>query len=372
MIGIQLHPVDTWFFRSGVPFTADSAPQENVKSLFPPYPPTLVGALRAALARGRGWKGRGNWTREIRDVLGDGPNDLGQVSIDGPFLLHDGQPLFPVPRHLLGVTEEGGWCPKALLRPGEPVRCDLGDEVRLPVVGGSHSEVETFKTGDDQWLTTTGLTAALRGVLPGTDDIVPSSRLWSWEARIGLERDTRKRTAKEGMLYSTQQVRLAAGVSLGARVSGLPEDWKLPWEDLVPLGGEGRLAGLVTWDAELGIDLLSGDALRRGKVAVLALSPLDIDHDVYVGKTPIEELGGAHVVSACLDRPQRIGGWDSRPQSFGPLPIRSVLPPGSVLFCEMPDRERFEAMDLMGSGLVRIGARTEWGFGLATLGVWPN
>ena len=372
MIGVQLHPVDTWFFRSGVPFTADSAPQENVQSLFPPYPPTLVGALRAALARGRGWKNRGNWPREIRDVLGDGPNDLGQVSIDGPFLLRDGQPLFPVPRHLLGITETDGWHPKALLRPGNPVQCDLGDEVCLPVVGGSHSEVETLKTGEDQWLTSAGMTATLRGGLPDKDEIVPSSHLWSWEARIGLERDTKKRTAKEGMLYSTQHVRLAAGVSLGARVSGLPKDWKLPLEDLVPLGGEGRLAGLVTWDAELGIDPLPGDVLRGGKVVLIALSPLDIDHDVYVGKVPIKELGGAHVVSACLDRPQRIGGWDSRPQSFGPVPIRSVLPQGSVLFCEMPDLERFKATGSMGSGFVRIGQRTEWGFGLAALGVWPN
>ncbi len=49
MIGVQLHPVDTWFFRDGTPFAADSAPQEKLDSLFPPYPPTVVGALRTVI-----------------------------------------------------------------------------------------------------------------------------------------------------------------------------------------------------------------------------------------------------------------------------------------------------------------------------------
>ena len=108
MIAVQFVPLDTWFFRDGTPFTAQSAPQEDVGSLFPPYPPTLVGALRAALARANGWDEAGRWPPELCEVLGDGPEDLGVLSFAGPFLLRDGQPLFQAPRHLLGASREVG------------------------------------------------------------------------------------------------------------------------------------------------------------------------------------------------------------------------------------------------------------------------
>ena len=52
--------------------------------------------------------------------------------------------------------------------------------------------------------------------------------------------------------------------------------------------------------------------------------------------------------------------------------MQSVLPPGSVLFCEISDSERFEAAVAGGNGLVHIGKRQEWGFGLVALGVWPD
>ena len=92
MIGLRLEPVDTWFFRDGTPFTKGDSPQENVGSLFPPPPATVVGALRAALARSRGWGGRGSWPPEICEILGDGPDDLGQLRFDGPFLLREKVP----------------------------------------------------------------------------------------------------------------------------------------------------------------------------------------------------------------------------------------------------------------------------------------
>ena len=72
---------------------------------------------------------------------------------------------------------------------------------------------------------------------------------------------------------------------------------------------------------------------------------------------------------ACLERPHRVGGWDSLTRR--PLPLRSLLPPGSTLFCEMADGERLAAAAFAG-GLARIGSRQEWGFGLVAFGVWPE
>ncbi len=396
MIGVGLEPVDTWFFRDGTPFTRGAAPQEDVESLFPPHPTTVVGALRAALALARGWSGRGSWCEAFNDVLGDGPEDLGVLSFDGPFLLRDGRPLFPVPRHLLGITTANGcttsgWQPCALLRPGPPVRCDLGEAVRLPDLpeggGTSKEQKRPFArtavhlpdlpegggidgkphNGDRQWLTLKGLTTVLRGGLPETKQVVPSGDLWSVEERIGLQRDRETRSAMEGRLYSTRQVRPGRGVSLGMRISGLPAGWADPFGQLVPLGGESRLAHCREWTGGTDLDALPAAIGSDGRAALVALSPLDLEDAIVRGERPLDGLGGARIVSACLDRPQHIGGWNSL--AHRPLPLRSALAPGTVLFCEIPDDKRDA---IATGGLLRIGARTAQGFGLVAAGAWPE
>ena len=370
MIAVQFVPLDTWFFRDGTPFTAQSAPQEDVGSLFPPYPPTLVGALRAALARANGWDGAGRWPPQLCEVLGDGPEDLGVLAFAGPFLLRDGQPLFQAPRHLLGENREDRWRTAAFLRPGRLVDCDLG-RVRLPEFPDVGRDAGTLKTADDVWLTPLGMNAVLRGQLPGTDDVVSSRSVWSPEFRIGLERDKAMRTANEGMLYSSRHIRPGRTISLGMRVSGLPEEWtRQALRDLAPLGGESRVAELTPWSGDLHLAPPLDVITKTRQVSLIAVSPLDLETESYRGQKAVPGLGGVRVVSACLERPQRVGGWDSlgrRPQA-----VRSVLRPGSVLFCEIVDLEEFEAAVALGNGTVQVGSRQEWGFGLAALGVWPD
>ena len=370
MIAVQFVPLDTWFFRDGTPFTAQSAPQEDVGSLFPPYPPTLVGALRAALARANGWDEAGRWPPELCEVLGDGPEDLGVLSFAGPFLLRDGQPLFQAPRHLLGASRECGWRPAGFLRPGSPVACDLG-HVPLPEFPDAVGDAGTLKTADDVWLTALGMNAVLRGQLPGTDDVVSSRSLWTPEHRIGLKRDKAVRAAKEGMLYSSRHVRPGRAISLGVRVSGLPEEWTpRALSELAPLGGESRVAELTPWSGDLHLapplDLIT----RTRRVSLIAVSPLDLETETCRGQQSVPGLGEVRVVSACLARPQRVGGWDSLGRR--PLAVRSVLPPGSVLYCEIVDLEGFESAVAFGNGTAQVGSRQEWGFGLAALGVWPD
>ena len=370
MIGIRFEPLDTLFFRDGTPFTAQNAPQEGVGSLFPPHPPTAAGALRAALALCNGWDGRGRWPERLHEVLGDGPDRLGALAVEGPLLLRGDEPLFPAPRHLLGAGGEGGWTPDALLRPGPAVMCDLGAAVRLPEAPRAEGEAEVLKPGQGLWLTRAGMEAVLNGALPAAGELLPGEALWREEARIGLQRDAGTRAAVEGMLYSTRHVRLRRGVSLGLRVAGVPDGWAWPFGRMVPLGGESRLAACRRWDGEVAFDTPLETIADSGRAAVIALSPLDVERDVYGGRQPLADLGGARVVSACLDRPQRIGGWDSHARA--PLPLRCALPPGSVLFCELPEPERRRVVAAAAAGTIRLGARQRWGFGLAALGPWPS
>ena len=371
MIAIGLDPVDTLFFRDGTPFTAGSSPQEGVAGLFPPYPTTVTGALRAALARCNGWDGRGRWPERLDPVLGDGPNDLGTLAIEGPFVLRGDQPLFPVPRHLLGSSDTDGWHPRLLLRPGPAATCDMGDDMRLPQAPEGVEDIEKCKADDGQWLTLAGMESVLRGELPAQDQVVSSQDLWKKELRIGLERNSRSRTAEEGQLYSTRHVRLAHDVSLGVRITGVPKEWQ-PFlkERLIPLGGESRLVACREWNAGPLSILSPGEADASGRrLTVVALTPLDLDPAVYYGQRPFDVPGDARVVSACLNRPQRVGGWDSLARR--PLPLRSVLPPGSVLFCEVDEPRRFVEA-ITHNAMPRLGTRQAWGFGLVALGVWPD
>ena len=214
------------------------------------------------------------------------------------------------------------------------------------------------------------MSAVLDGRPPEAREVVSSSALWSAEPRVGLARDQRTHTAKEGLLYSTRHVRLRRGVSLGMRIAGLPPDWPRPFGQLVPLGGESRLAGCDEWTPDLRLEAPLDRVRETYQVALVALSPLEIETPHYNGTVPLPCLGGIRVVSACLDRPQRIGGWDSLARR--PLPVRSALPPGSVLFCEIADPERFDEAVAPGDSAAHVGARREWGFGLVALGVWPE
>src|SRR5690606_30408528 len=112
------------------------------------------------------------------------------------------------------------------------------------------------------------------------------------------------------------------------------------------------------------------EAFASGRLMVIALTPLVLDGAAYRGEAPIPGLGDARLVSACLDRPLRIGGWNLLERS--PSPVRSVLRAGSVLFCETLPTPVPEAIARRGGGLPRIGERTAYGYGVVAIGVWPN
>ncbi len=357
---LQLSAIDTWFFRDGTPFDMKGSPQSGVVGVFPPYPPTIAGAIRAALARRNGWDGRGRWKGELAAILGDGPADLGRLQISGPFVLCCGAPLFRMPRHVLGRVDAGGhWVPAALLRPSrEQVQSDLGANVRLPEVAGGTS----LRAGAGRWVTLGGLQRLLDGQLPLAEDVIHESALWTGEGRVGIERTPASRTAADGALYSTQHTRPAADVSLGVEIDGLPPDWRGPMGDVISLGGEGRLAACEAWDAKPKL-AFDGPAHDTRAALIVALTP------VLLGNASSEPvLPGARIISACTERPLRIGGWDTGARA--PLPLRNAAPPGSVWFCELDDANAFRAA--ITNGLVRAGAATAAGFGLCAVGDAPR
>lgn len=384
---LLLSPIDAWFFRDGRPYNEGEGNQTDVVSQFPPPATTLVGALRAALARSHKWNGTGRWDSSLNVILGDGFDQLGVLSFRGPWFARkkaegETEMLFPIPLHVLGKPEqqqegsESQWKPACLLTPGRAVHCDLG-EACLPVMSDVRADdidLNRLKEPSSQWVTSRGLEQILAGKLPDASQVVEARDLWSSEARVGLKRCEDKRVTEQGALYSPRFVRLARGVSLAMSIAGLLDDenWRIP--DLLVLGGEGRMAECRTLEA-MSLPTAPVDQIRASKrIVVTLITPLilpDSDgSDAGSVNSPqpnqtFFDWPGTTVVSACVGKPQSLGGWDSLERR--PLPLRPVLPAGSTWFLEVADASAIVDRSARG-----IGMKTQYGFGQVVLGVWPS
>ncbi|GIX17749.1 MAG: CRISPR-associated protein Cmr3 [Rhodothalassiaceae bacterium] len=378
-------PLDSLFFRDGRPFNQDDPNQADTTSLFPPYPPTMVGALRAALARALGWNGRREGKAWPEEVLGTGTDwqdeentSLGPLEFAGPFLMKDDELLFPAPLHLLRRDkqkgEEGSRAPEpgtdgrcrkcrsvpreyALLEPGGQMECDLG-EVRLPVA----PEGGRWKPAEGCWVTRAGMERILAGECPDPKVVFCPDCLWRTEPRIGIARELESRTVKRqengGGLFATRHVRLAPGVKLVMAVRGVPNELSLDGV-ITPLGGEGRAAAVSELEKPPALPE-ENKAAEGEKAAYIAvfITPADLAERPKPGEA-VDGLPG-RVVSAAIGKPVRIGGWDGVARR--PIPLRACLPAGSVLFLEECDG-RISACS--------IGRAREWGFGRVLIGRWP-
>jgi CRISPR-associated protein Cmr3 len=379
----ELTPQDAWFFRDGRPYNKTETNQADAVSQFPPSPRTITGAFRAALARANGWDGYSNWNRDsrLREVLGDGPDDLGALRFDALFLLKKEKekekekeeekpslPFFPAPLHLLGKTNaEGAWHPAAFLRPGNAeTLTDIG-RVRLPEIAGGTTQRDGLKPAEKFWIAADGLKQALVGELPDASAFVSQNDLWKTESRVGLFRDEKTRVTVEGSLYSPTFIRLHKGVGLGVGIDRLPDGFAPP--SLFPFGGESRLAICKKLLCDNPLPPAPVLAPDGGKIsfAVIALSPLPAQP--RAGISPLLNIGGATLVSACAGKPVFFGGWDSINKT--PLPLKPFHPAGSVWFFQAAETELQKIKELHGNCLADKHLFSH-GFGQIAIGAWPK
>ncbi len=354
-VQLSFEAVDSLIFRDGRPFNQSDDGASRAVSVFPPYPPTLVGAVRAAL-----WQVplADNWDKA---KLGNGTDwhkdtTLGPLSFGPPVLLKGDEPLFPVPLHLV-EGEEQGRKKLGFLAPGPERDCDLG-RVRLPVVPYA---LKGIKPIEDRWVTLAGMTEILAGKPPAADQLVKTSRLWAVEPRVGVGLDSETRATIKSQLYMASHVRLADDVKLGIEMSGWND--ALP-EMLRPLAGEHRMAQIAPVQTRWNLPVST--KTQNGRYCIVLLSPLVLDTQPKPGQ-PLENLPGT-LVSACLGKPVSIGGWDSKTKPPGPIPLRHSIPAGSVFFMQLGETEQPDWAKLVGG----IGIGNKWGFGQYLIGAWQG
>jgi len=354
--------LDTCFFREALPFNAGEGGYTSVTSVFPPAMTTIQGAIRTTLAIEQGWHpGQDTlWPTELGS-----PDDLGQLELRGPYLLFEGQPYFPMP--LILLEKSGDFI---RLMPGELVECDLGC-VRLPV---PELRIEGAKLPEGLYLSVKGLDAVLNGGVPAAEGVKKARDFWVEEWRIGLEREDSSRTALEGHLYTCVHIRPAANVKLAVFVSGIPSDWQMADQRVVPLGGESRLAAV---EIEAGepekllppVPRLKCEDDGKLRFTVTLVTPGWYGEGENVGQVIRRGPPGipGYCVSACVGKVQLLGGWDLR--NHKPRSLMPVLPPGSTWFYEADATDAGQVVGLHGQC---AGPRAAYGFGQIIIGRWEE
>jgi CRISPR-associated protein Cmr3 len=387
---LQIRPVDTLMFRDGRPFNQGDPGAAEAASVFPPFPPTVVGMVRALLAREMkrrfpeiGWDERSDWSKcaKLVDALGSGVDwrekcALGPLTFAPAVICQGGTPLYAVPRSILAA---GSAYARLAPAPASLV-CDLG-EVRLPTPpqGAGDGVKEVAR----KWITSAGLQAVLGGDVPAEADLVDEDDLWRREPRVGVGIDMggvgsdgapisklAERRPVDGALYAATHTRLEAGVSLAVTVrTSRAEGLSLQGPQLGAAGGEHRMAEIAPVEPRHAPKVPEAPQRLKsdgGKVryVVYHASPCLLASLPQAG-APLDPAWPGTVVSACLGKAQPIGGWDS--QGRRPIPMRPAIPAGSVWFIEAPAQEEARILGLHGAS---IGEAWAWGFGHIFIGTW--
>lgn len=363
--------VDTLFFGDGRPFLAADEGLNDARSVFPPFPEVVAGALRVALARGSGWDGHGRFAQfdsALGEVLGHHRDDPGKLWTSEPVLVDvpSNNRIYPAPLHL-GLDDKDT---PVLLAPDRAFKTDRGTMRLLCSPDG-----EPVTSAEGFWLQAPDFGDILCGLPPDVGVSGPLNELALAERRVGIARSPARRTPQRAQIYAVSEIRPRQSLALGVEASGLPTDLKST--DLALLGGFQRLAGLdeKNWQSAPPVP---SELVNGGRYVVVLTGPMRLEdgdpdwrHDRTNGAVgqlkvtladhkTIEKIGP--VVAAVVGRPVMIGGWDS--ESRSPLPMVPCLPAGSVFFIESDQPPPTEPC--------RVGSRIAFGYGGCRIGAWPE
>jgi len=373
----RVEPDDLLFFRDGKPSTRGS--DHYLRSLFPPYPSTLYGALRTRRLLDGGVDlaglGEASWDRRLNGLAAElGPwGGFGSLRLRGPWLLRGREPLLPAPADLgviLGKAAEKEPPPVETVVRFRPAHGELAgggsDPAGLPLLlphGADGAPWHPPAPGVEPrpaagwFLTPAGLTVWRSGGLPAPDHFVHPSTLWQDETRTGLGLRPGQRAGEDGQLYTFGFIRLLHGAALGFEITGSA----LQPTGRLRLGGEGRSVTLApgptspflsnqfpplpggrecVWERGPGGEgpgeagPLPGGSYLALTFATPTLSETGAWPPGFSPQQREGELGGIalRLVGAVVPGFVHVGGWDLARQQAKPL--RRAIPAGSVFLFE--------------------------------------
>jgi CRISPR-associated protein Cmr3 len=298
-------------------------------------------------------------------VLGT-PDAPGSFRLAWLSLARLGGPVMPLPADLLAFRHGDELRTVPLTPAAVP-----GASGPLPLRAVPRLETQQKPAGG-AWLDAAGVQAHLAGAAPAA--VMPTSRLFAAETRLGIGIDPTARTAAEGALYTTEAVSFAADSGFLVGIEGM-EGVALPDEGVLRLGGDGRAARYRRVDAALPGHAPSADRFRlvMSTPAVFAGGwvPDGVSEDAD-GHYRLKGAGfSARLVCAAVPRNAVVSGWDIA--RWIPKTAQRVVPAGSVYWFDSFEGDHRKLATWVAGGVWGDNAdrqRRAEGFNLALLGEW--
>lgn len=361
-----IRPLDTQFYRDGRPF--DAGTESEGHSLFPPFPRTIYGALRALImsaAPNYQWGDDHVTDAEFERIVG-GKDRFGTLIIRGPVVARVWRELsgatkehdlwFPVPFDLLNVKNQPDEL--TLIVPNMAQSSALND-LRQKLYLCKPTQ-PTYVKGIRGYVDQEQMERYLKGEVPWK--FQASDGIERPEPRIGLARNLAVKTAAHGKLYAARHVRMQeasepSGTLLhhGFLVEAEGVDGLLPPKGVLRLGGDSRPAEFQIVDDHDWTRLKEAarqKILETGRFKAYLITPalftrkpqwypdfLDDDSSGLTGILP----GTSHpvrLVSACVGRPVPVGGFDIA--KGYPKQTWKAVPAGSVYFFKFENWETWD------------------------------
>ncbi len=335
--GLIIQPHDVLLFRDGKPFSAGT--DIRARSLFPPTPFTLQGAIRARVLFSTSGvspadyaSGQTQEAQKLQELIGTPKDSYGKLQLWGPFLARqeNGQWVryFPLPADVIQV---GGTY--KLLQPiqSPPWQANLPKNF-LPSWFRTAERPEEARG----WISEKALERYLRGEAPS--EVHPECEFVEREPRFGIAMERGRRTVRESHLYLAEFLRLKEGVAFWVEVEGISETDLGGKNGFLQLGGEARSAYYEVRETQDDRLLSPPNSLpRRFKVVLLTPAWFSEGWMPQDGNGRQFFSGSVRLVSAIIPRYQSIGGAyvdDQRRQGAFQKPMRRFVPAGSVYFFE--------------------------------------
>lgn len=363
---IFIEPTDVWLFRDGRPFTAGA--DHRARTLFPPSPHTVAGALRAVhfaasgITRDEYIAGQTSAAQTLRNTIGKPPDANGNGGDLGAFALtvlavarRDVQAgtltrYFPMPADVLQVGDD--------LRVAAPLQAKkyFASDDDAPLLWLKEMRASKPATG---WLAETELQHYLRGE---PFRATPEEFLFARESRFHVGIDSAIKRPREGdgggHLFQVEWVRTRENIGLAVELGGAD----VPAPGVLALGGELRSARYE----EITTPFAALDAPFERRFKLYCATPALLDLSAWHTQN---FFNGTQVtlITAAIARAQPLGGWDVANNS--PKPLRNFVPAGSVLYCELARGTREQIKHRAPITQDDLGAL---GFGQTFLGGWDD
>lgn len=264
MSWIFIEPTDVWLFRDGKPFDAGS--DHRAKSLFPPNPTTIQGALRSKLLMASGAslpdfglgpaQSRDPRAKKVSQTIG-WPGEPPRFQLQGPFIAQrkrDNQGreqyvrYFPVPADVVKVKGSDRYRVLAPLK-DNPFQANWPQDGLLPL----WARTTEVLAGAFGWVDEDTLRDCLNSKSTANIPIkvLGDETLFTRESRFGVGLDSRVKRPQEGLLYQVEFIRPRDDVGLLVEVedSQLPQPVQWPDDHLMSIGGESRSARYTVLDS---------------------------------------------------------------------------------------------------------------------------